>query len=124
MAGELREMEGELEAIEEKAMHSRREVEEELRRERGGHEPDRVPNPSTAPSRIEHDVRAALDGDPRIKHPELIAVSADEIGAVVLRGTVEGPHQHQVAVRDARQVDGVFDVIADGLTVRPLKPKD
>ena len=39
-------------------------------------------------TRIEIDVRAAFDRDPRIKHPELIALSVDEIGIVVLRGAV------------------------------------
>jgi hypothetical protein len=36
-------------------------------------------------TRIHVDVRTALRQDPRIKHPELIAVSVDEIGTVVLR---------------------------------------
>jgi hypothetical protein len=40
-------------------------------------------------TRIENAVRAALEGDPRIRHPELIAVSADEIGTVGLQGAVD-----------------------------------
>ena len=39
-------------------------------------------------NRSEGDVRAALRRDPRIKHPELITVSVDEIGTVVLIGAV------------------------------------
>src|SRR5581483_1770988 len=69
--------------------------------------------------RIEHDVRAALRGDPRIKHPELITISADEIGTVVLRGAVGSFPQRLAAAHDARQVDGVLAVIADGLTIHP-----
>jgi osmotically-inducible protein OsmY len=40
-------------------------------------------------TRIQEDVLAALRQDPRIKHPEFVAVSVDEIGTVVLRGAVE-----------------------------------
>ena len=73
----------------------------------------------SANTRIENEVRTALQADPRIKHPELIAVSADEIGAVVLRGAVESLPQRTAAVHDARKVDGVFEVIADHLRVHP-----
>ena len=69
-------------------------------------------------TRIENDVRAALERDPHIQHPELIAVSVDEIGTVVLRGPVESPRQRRTAVHDARRVDGVFTVI-DHLEVHP-----
>jgi osmotically-inducible protein OsmY len=58
-------------------------------------------------TRIEEDVRAALERDPRIERPELIAVSADEIGTVVLRGAVTTFAQRLAAVHDARRVDGV-----------------
>jgi osmotically-inducible protein OsmY len=68
---------------------------------------------------IQDDVRAALRSDPRIKHPELIAVSVDEIGTVVLHGTVGHLPQRLAAVHDAREVDGVFEVIADDLKVHP-----
>ncbi len=70
-------------------------------------------------TRIENDVRAALQRDQRIRHPELIAVSADEIGTVVLHGTVESPPERTAAARAARQVDGVFEVIVDDLKVHP-----
>jgi hypothetical protein len=69
-------------------------------------------------SKIEGDVRAALQGDPRIKHPELIAVSVDGIGTVVLRGAVGSLPQRRAATHDARQVEGVFEVI-DRLKVHP-----
>jgi osmotically-inducible protein OsmY len=70
-------------------------------------------------TRTENAVRAALEGDPRIRHPELIAVSADEIGTVVLHGAVEGLPQRLAARQDARQVDGVFNVVIDDLKVHP-----
>jgi len=70
-------------------------------------------------SRIEEDVRAALQRDPRIKHPELIAVSVDEIGTVVLRGAVDTLPQRLAAAHDARQIEGVFEVIVDDLKVHP-----
>lgn len=69
--------------------------------------------------RIEENVRAALERDPRIKHPELIVISVDEIGTVVLRGVVDSFPQRMAAAHDARQVDGVFGVIASGLSVHP-----
>ncbi len=70
-------------------------------------------------TRIENDVRAALERDPLIKHPELITVSVDEIGTVVLRGAVGSFPQRLAAARDARQIEGVFEVIVDGLKVHP-----
>ncbi len=73
-------------------------------------------------SRIEDDVRAALRRDRRIKHPELIAVSAEEIGTVVLRGAVRTPPERHAAAHDARHVNGVFDVIIDDLNVHPPIP--
>jgi hypothetical protein len=39
-------------------------------------------------TQIQGTVKAALDGDVRIAHPPLIAVSVDEIGTVVLSGAV------------------------------------
>ncbi len=71
-------------------------------------------------TRIENDVRAALQNDPRIKRPGLIVVAADEIGTVVLRGAVGSLPQHTAAMRDARQINGVFEVIADELKIHPL----
>ena len=70
-------------------------------------------------TRIENDVRAAFDRDPRIKHPELIALSVDEIGTVVLRGAVTSFPQRLAAAHAARQIDGVFEVIVDDLNVHP-----
>jgi osmotically-inducible protein OsmY len=70
-------------------------------------------------TRIQEDVRAALRQDPRIKHPELIAVSVDEIGTVVLRGAVESLPERLAAAHDARRVEGVFDVIVDDVKVHP-----
>jgi osmotically-inducible protein OsmY len=70
------------------------------------------------PTQTADDVRAALQRDPRIKDPELIAVSVDAIGTVDLRGSVTSLRQRRAAVHDARRVDGVFEVI-DHLTVHP-----
>jgi len=44
----------------------------------------------TAPH-IQEAVRAALDDDARIKHPELISVSVDEIETVFLARRGRGP---------------------------------
>jgi osmotically-inducible protein OsmY len=74
---------------------------------------------SKKPTEIEASVRAALESDSRIHHPELIAVSADVIGTVVLHGAVSAPHQRRAAVADAKAVDGVLDVIAKDLKVHP-----
>lgn len=71
-------------------------------------------------SRIEEEVRAALRRDHRIRHPELIALSVDEIGTVVLRGAVATLPERLAAAHDARDVEGVFNVIADDLRVHPL----
>ena len=70
-------------------------------------------------TRIENAVRAALEGDPRIKHPERIAISADEIGTAVLYGAVESLLQRLAAKQDARQVEAVFNVAIDDLKVHP-----
>ncbi|MGP0053679.1 MAG: BON domain-containing protein [Solirubrobacteraceae bacterium] len=69
--------------------------------------------------RIEEDVRSALQRDPRIKHPELIAVSTDEIGTVLLRGAVDTFPERLAAAHDARYIEGVFEVIVDDLKVHP-----
>ena len=68
---------------------------------------------------IQTAVKAALDGDARIKHPELIAVSVDEIGTVVLRGAVGTLPERVAATHAARDVEGVLNVIADDLKVHP-----
>lgn len=70
-------------------------------------------------TRIQDDVLTALRQDPRIKRPELIAVSVDEIGTVVLRGAVESFPERRPAAHDARRVEGAFDVIVDDLKVHP-----
>lgn len=70
-------------------------------------------------SRMEEEVRATLRRDPRIKHPELIAVSVDEIGTVVLRGAVGTLPERLAAAHDARAVAGVLNVLVDGLRVHP-----
>ena len=70
-------------------------------------------------TRIENAVRAALEGDTRIKHREWIAISADEIGTVVLHGAIESLPQRLAARQDARQVEGVFNVVIDDLKVHP-----
>ena len=69
--------------------------------------------------RVEDAVRVALQRDSRIKHPELIAVSVDEIGTVVLRGAVATLPERVAAAHDARHVEGVFDVIVDDLKIHP-----
>ena len=67
---------------------------------------------------IETAVLEALRTDPRIPHPEEIAVAVDE-HAVTLRGTVGSFTQRRAAVRDAREVDRVRYVY-DDLSVRLL----
>jgi osmotically-inducible protein OsmY len=75
----------------------------------------------TDTNRIADEIRAALQHDPRITHPELIAVSVDGIGTVVLRGAVRTLRQRRAAVHDARRIEGVFEVI-DHLRVHPPVP--
>ena len=70
-------------------------------------------------SRIEQEVRATLRRDPRIRHPELITVSVDEIGTVVVRGAVGTLPERLAAAHDARDVEGVFNVIVDDLRIHP-----
>lgn len=67
---------------------------------------------------VDDEVRSALIADPRIPDPSQIAVSADN-GALTLRGTVGSFSQRRAAVRDARDVEGVYDV-RDELEVRML----
>jgi osmotically-inducible protein OsmY len=54
-------------------------------------------------------VIASLDLDPRIPESIEIAVSANG-GIVTLRGTVESFNQRRAAARDARNVEGVYEV--------------
>ena len=67
---------------------------------------------------IEAAVMEALRSDPRVPHPEEIAVTVEE-DAVTLRGTVGSFSQRRAAVRDSRKVDGVH-YIYDDLLVRLL----
>ncbi len=67
---------------------------------------------------IEDEVRDALQLDPRIPDDAEIALSAEE-GTVTLRGTVGSFSQRRAAVKDAREVDDVDDVV-DELQVRLL----
>ena len=69
--------------------------------------------------RLDDAVRDALQRDSRIKHPELIAVSVDEIGTVVLRGAVATLPERLAAAHAAKSVEGVFEVIVDDLKVHP-----
>jgi osmotically-inducible protein OsmY len=71
------------------------------------------------PREIEDEVREALRSDDRIRSPHLIAVLADTIGTVDLRGAVENLAERRAAVHDAREIDGVFEVI-DRLKIHPL----
>jgi len=67
---------------------------------------------------IETAVLEALRTNPRIPHPEEVAVAVDEDG-VTLRGTVGTFSQRRAAVRTARRVEGV-DYVYDDLSVRLL----
>lgn len=67
---------------------------------------------------IETAVMEALRADPRLPHPEEVAVTVED-DAVTLRGTVGSFSQRRAAVRDARNVDGVRYVY-DDLSVRLL----
>lgn len=67
---------------------------------------------------IETAVIEALRSDPRVPHPEEIAVTVEQ-DAVTLRGTVGSFNQRRAAVRDARKIDGVHYVY-DDLFVRLL----
>jgi len=61
-------------------------------------------------SPLESDVIARLEDDPRIADSAEIAVVGDG-GIVTLRGTVERLSQRRAAERDARSVEGVYEVI-------------
>jgi osmotically-inducible protein OsmY len=70
----------------------------------------------TTQASIEDAVVEAIRSDPRIPHPEEIAVAADE-NAVTLRGTVGTFSQRRAAVKAASGVQGVGHVF-DELSVR------
>jgi osmotically-inducible protein OsmY len=59
--------------------------------------------------RIEADVLAELNADPRLPSPSEIAVKAYD-GAVALRGTVGSFAQRRAAGADAGKIQGVYDV--------------
>lgn len=59
---------------------------------------------------IEVEVRAVLERDPHISHPAEIAVSVDEIGTAILRGTVGRRREAHAAKADALGVTGVVEV--------------
>ena len=60
-------------------------------------------------ARIEADVLAELNGDPRLPSPSEIAVKAYD-GAIALRGTVGSFAQRRAAGDDAAKIQGVYDV--------------
>jgi osmotically-inducible protein OsmY len=72
--------------------------------------------------KLEHAVRAALDSDPRLAHPEEIAVDADD-DVITLRGTVGTFNQRRAAVQAARNIVGV-DYVFDHLEVRIMDAAD
>ena len=58
---------------------------------------------------LEDAVIDSLDRDPRLPDSAEIAVSADG-GVVTLRGTVESLSQRRAAAKDAKKIDGVYEV--------------
>jgi osmotically-inducible protein OsmY len=54
-------------------------------------------------------VIATIEGDPRIPDSIEIAVAAND-GVVTLRGTVESFSQRRAAAKDAKAIDGTYDV--------------
>src|SRR3954449_13252485 len=77
-----------------------------------------VASMDTIGNQIEDDVRAQIAGDPRIPHPDEIAVEVAERVAT-LRGTVGSFAQRHAAVADARRTSGV-EYVDDWLQVRLL----
>jgi osmotically-inducible protein OsmY len=69
---------------------------------------------------LEERVRAMLADDPRLPHPDEIAVVADESGGIVLRGTVGSLRQQRAAVADAGRTPGVTGVTNDITVAQPL----
>ena len=67
---------------------------------------------------LEHQVRLALEQNPRISNPKDIAISAD-YHTVTLRGTVPSFKQRRVAVEAVRNIRGV-QYVADELEVALL----
>src|SRR5438270_2389997 len=71
-------------------------------------------------TQLEARVRAAIASERLVRDSARLVVSADEIGAVTLRGTVSSPLQSRAAAHAARTVDGVLDVINE-IKVKPLR---
>jgi osmotically-inducible protein OsmY len=71
---------------------------------------------------LEDAVIGSLTLDPRIPDSTEIAVAVED-GIATLRGTVESFGQRRAAARDARNVDGVYEV-DDQLKVRLLEMRE
>jgi osmotically-inducible protein OsmY len=71
---------------------------------------------------VEDAVISSLSLDPRIPDSTEIAVAVED-GIATLRGTVESFGQRRAAARDARNVDGVYEV-DDQLKVRLLDARE
>ena len=71
---------------------------------------------------VEDAVIGSLSVDPRIPDSTEIAVAVED-GIATLRGTVESFGQRRAAARDARNVDGVYEV-DDQLKVRLLEMRE
>jgi osmotically-inducible protein OsmY len=71
---------------------------------------------------VEDAVISSLSLDPRIPDSTEIAVAVED-GIATLRGTVESFGQRRAAARDARNVDGVYEV-DDQLKVRLLDMRE
>ena len=71
---------------------------------------------------VEDAVIGSLSVDPRIPDSTEIAVAVED-GIATLRGTVESFGQRRAATRDARNVDGVYEV-DDQLKVRLLELRE
>jgi hypothetical protein len=72
-------------------------------------------------TQLEARVQAAIASNRVVGDAARIAVSADEIGTVTLRGTLPSHIQSHAAARAARGVPEVLDVINE-IEVKPLDP--
>lgn len=68
--------------------------------------------------KLEDEVRSALDSDPRIVAPVVVAVSAQN-GTVMLRGSVGSFSERHAVIEDVKSIRGV-DYVLDGIQVRLL----
>jgi hypothetical protein len=73
-------------------------------------------------TQLEAQLQAAIASHRLVGNGARIAVSADEIGTVTLRGTLRSHIQSWAAARAASQVPEVLDVINE-IEVRPLHPR-